>query len=198
MRAFLDDASLSLVRPTFAGAIAAGAEAARARGRSIAGVWLDGSPVAAAILKHPPEVALGREVRMVSGEAVSGGEAGSGLDGVLACLGRAAESQARAAELIQTARLEEALTPLAEAVGAWQEVQGSVAKEMPWAAGLESFDAMIRDLSEKLREVERSLRAQDWSGLSDALAYDMREQAEGWRALIEGVSAGASGEGSRE
>lgn len=196
MLAFLDDAALSLDRPTFAAAIDAGGRAARARGRELGPVLLDGTPVGEAILRHPPEAALGREVRMVSVAGGAGAEtaAQNGLAGAAAALARATSAQSLAAELIQTARVEEALRPLVEAVEAWQEVRAAVAGELSWAAGLESFEAMIAELSERLREVERSLRVQDWSALADALAYDMKEQAEGWRVLIEGVSGGASGE----
>ncbi len=194
MQAFLDDASLPLERPTFAAAIAAGARAARARGRTVSQVWLDGAPVGAAIIQNPPEAALGREVRMVS----AGEGPAAGLEGARASLERAAAAQSLAAELIQTARLDEALKPLADAIESWQRVQAEVSRELAWAAGLEAFNAMLGALSDTLREVQRSLRDQDWSGLSDVLAFDMKEQAAGWRELIDGVSAGASGEGPGE
>ena len=45
-------------------------------------------------------------------------------------------------------------------------------------------------------EYERLLEAAE--DLADVLAYDMKEQSEGWRMLIEGVSSGASGGGSKE
>jgi malonyl CoA-acyl carrier protein transacylase len=194
MQAFLDDGPLMLERATFAAALAAAVEAAREKGRMVSEVWLDGAPVGAAILQHPPEVALGREVRIVSVEAPAA------VNGVLAgaqqALERAAAAQSSAADLIMTARLEEALAPLAESVAAWQQVQELVTRELSWAAGLESFEAMLADLAGRLREVQRALRMQDWSALADVLAYHMKEQAEGWRALISGVSG--DGAGSRE
>lgn len=197
MLAFLDDQPLTLERATFACALATASDAARGSGRIVSQVWLDGAPVGAAILKHPPELPLGKEVRVVSQAPATVSEGETGLGSARAALGRASAAQAQAADLIQTARVEESLRPLAEAIGAWQEVQETVSRELSWAAGLESFEAMLEELAAKLREVQRSLGAQDWSALSDVLAYDMKEQAAGWGELIDGV-AESSGAGSRE
>jgi hypothetical protein len=192
MQAFLDDAPLALERDTFAGALEAAKESARRRGRVVSAVFLDGSPVRPAILQSPPETPLGREVRVLSEDAPGAAvAAGGGLQDALAALDEATTMQARAAELIQTARLEEALRPLASAIQAWQTMQQAAVRELSWAEGSEALTAMLSDLAAKLRGVHSALRRQDWSALSDALAYDMKEQAEAWRMLIVGLSGAA-------
>jgi hypothetical protein len=195
--AFLDDVPLSLDRATFAGAIEAASDSARSRGRIVSHVLLDGAPVSSALLLRPPEVPLGREVRITSAAphtAVPPGAPAPRLGRALEALEHAADLQAQAARCIMTSRLEESLQPLAGAIQGWQSVQQIVVEEMSWAAGSEAFNSMLTDLAAKLREVHRSLEGQDWSALADALAYDMKEQADGWRMLLEGVAGGGETE----
>ena len=189
MQAFLDDQPLVLDRPTFAAAIAAGFAAADRAGRTVSAVTLDGTPVAGAILRSPPEFAIGREVRMMSTPvALPEPSTDVRLHEALRELASAIASQDSAAELIQTAKLEDALKPLAAAIQSWQNVQQIVAHEMPWAAGSEAFNSMLDDLKSRLLEIQRGLQHEDWSAVSDCLAFDMKEQAEGWRTLIEGIA----------
>jgi hypothetical protein len=194
MQAFLDDHPLELDRPTFAAAIRAGAAAAERAGRTLSHVALDGTPVAGAILRSPPEFAIGREVRMTSVPAeIPEPKPQSRLDDALEALARATASQDSAAELIQTAKLEDALRPLAAAIESWQSVQRIVAEELPWASGSEAFASMLEELKSRLLEIQRGLQHEDWSAVSDCLAFDMKEQAEGWKMLIEGVAQAERG-----
>jgi hypothetical protein len=191
MLAYFDDAPLPLARPTFAAAVQAAQQQAEQSGRIVAQVLLDGTPVAAAILSSPPEVALGREVRFVTGAAPAAQESAvtsRRLGEALQSLRHAAEQQAAAAKLVRTARVDEALAPLSQAVQAWHAVQRTAVEELTWASESEAFQAIIEDLSATLRELHRSLEQQDWSALGDVLAHDMKEQAEGWRVLLEGIT----------
>jgi len=77
---------------------------------------------------------------------------------------------------------ESASEPLARARGS--EDVGAEPSEGPGqpsrgATGINA--AMIELLAEQLAEVKRALAEQDWAALSDALAYDLEEQATQWR-----------------
>jgi hypothetical protein len=189
MRAFLDDRPLTLDRPTMAAAIRAGVDAAGALGRVVVEVSLDGEPVGDAVLQNPPETSPGAELRLTSIDpralvADTLRDAGAALDAVR-------EEQRHAADLIWAARLDEALAPLSTCVQTWNGVRDAVGKSVAMLgadfearAGEAGLGAAAQSLAGHLGELRRCLEAQDWSGLSDCLAFDLTREAAAWCDLL--------------
>jgi hypothetical protein len=194
MRAFLDDQPLSLPRPTVAAAIQAAVASAGSRGRIVVEVSLDGSPLGEAVLQDPPESALGSELRLVSidpRELVA-----DTLDNAITALDAVQGEQRHAADLIWASRLDDALAPLSTCVQTWNGVRDAVGKSVAMlgadfeaAASGAGLAPAAQALATDLAELRRCLEAQDWSGLSDCLAFDLTRQAAVWRDVVGAMTA---------
>jgi predicted transcriptional regulator len=188
MRVLLDDRELAVDRPTLARALEAGLAEAEAGGRVLIEAKLDGVAIPDDQLASPTDAPLeGDELRLVSANPhalvrTSLFDARDALDDAL-------ERQTRAADLILTGQGNEALGAMADALQIWQAVrdvvaQGSELIERTLGAG-ESFESDVRRLSELLTEIKRCLNAQDWAALADLLAYDLGDQGEKWKQILE-------------
>lgn len=188
MRVLLDDRELAVDRPSLAGALEAGLAQAEADGRVLIEAKLDGVAIPDDQLANPTDAPLdGDELRLVSANPhalvrTSLFDARDALDDAL-------ERQTRAADLILTGQSSDALGALAEALEIWQAVRDVVAHgseliEQTLGSGA-SFEDDVRRLSELLTAIKHCLNAQDWAALADLLAYDLGDQGENWKLLLE-------------
>jgi hypothetical protein len=189
MRAFLDGQPLDLARPTLAAALRAGVAAAGDRGRVVVQAELDGAALEEAVLQNPPETAPGAELRLTSigpRELVS-----DTLGSAISALEAVRSEQRHAADLIWASRPDEALAPLSTCVQTWNGVRDAVGKsvamlgpEFEGEATRSGLAPAAQSLSRGLAELRRCLEAQDWSGLSDCLAFDLTREAAQWHAVL--------------
>lgn len=212
MRVLVDDQNVRVSTPTIAAALAAARAEAESRGRVVIEATLDGVAIPDEALSDPPtDEFVGSEVRF--GTADPGELVGSTLRGVAEALEDATREQAMAAEKIQRGEMSLALNHVASALAVWDQVRTAVingtallglsvgtleVRSVPGAGEQEtiiSVDGAVRSLAGRLAEIKRAFTAQDWSALSDALAFDMQEQAAAWREILtelaEQVESGA-------
>ncbi|MBL9032669.1 MAG: hypothetical protein JNM80_13320 [Phycisphaerae bacterium] len=200
MRVHLDDHLLTESAETFAHAVALAASAAVGQGRLVIGAMVDGAAVDAEVLESPPARSLGAEARFRSidrRELIA-----NALVEASEVLRVASLDQSAAGELIQSARVADALPKLGSALSGWQAVKDTVqacveALDLPRdrlaiaradGSGVETLADMASALAGRLAEVKRALGSDDWSVLADLLAYDMGEQADRWGALLDHLS----------
>lgn len=193
MRVYLDGVELGHGHPTLAGALRAAVSAAEASGRMVVEANADGRSLSQQELSDPStyESAI-TELRLESIEPRSMFRE-TLLDAVdaLAC---ASESQQHAAELLQTGRTSEASEPLKSALATWQMVrevldQGAEVlhldlRKLKFGDPPVHFGDQIVKLASHLVEVKRSLATEDWSALSDVLAYDLHTRAQEWQRML--------------
>lgn len=200
MEVILDNKPLR-PQPTLAAALRSGVDEAARAGRVVVEALLDGAAIADDVLERPPEEAIGSELRLTSVEPralvrVTLMDASDALE-------RAAEEQRHCGELIQSGRVEEAMAPLSSALQTWQTVRDAVEKcagllpgplndlEFPGGArGSDRLIALISSLTRHLEEVKRALGTEDWSALADVVAYDLTDEAQRWRSLLDAISGG--------
>lgn len=198
MHVFLDNKALRS-QPTFAAALRSGVDEASRGGRVVVEALLDGSAVAESILEHPPEESLGEELRLTSVDP--GALVRVTLTDAADALEKAADDQRRCAELIQSGKVEDAMSPLSSALQTWQVVREAIDKSaalvhMPLEAmelpggvrGPDHLLTLIADLTSRLQEVKRSLSTQDWSALADVLAYDLTDEVQRWTTMLRALS----------
>lgn len=198
-RVFLDQEIVPIERPTLGAALRAVRAEAERRGRVVIEAKVDGRTVADADLERPPETDLGdAEVRFVSADPIA--LVRTTLADVADALDGARGDQTAAADLIQTGKIDEGLKRLGQALGVWESVRLSVTHSVALlgldaeslALGPGGGDSRLADrvqsLAGRLGEVKRAVMAQDWSGLSDALAFEMDEQASTWSAMLRDLS----------
>jgi hypothetical protein len=197
MRIILDETTLPETPSTLAEGLAAALHRARAMDRVIVDILADGRAIGAdelddqGAMAHPCD-----ELRLTTAEPrafvrVTLQDAADALDG-------AREEQRRAAELVEAGSTTEAFRALERALGLWQAArqtldQGSQLLGLDLSAlPFDSTDELpeaIAMLSNGLEEVRRSVTAQDWSGLTDILLYDLDELVGRWQALLRAVAA---------
>ncbi|MDX2131164.1 MAG: hypothetical protein SFY69_03815 [Planctomycetota bacterium] len=189
-----------------AAALRLAADTARSAGRVIIEVKADGERLSDESLGAPSEDAApigvlaftSADPRRLVGQTL--------LDAVEA-LEQARGDQQATAELIQSGDTDRAMDPLSRVLGTWQAV-GEVVDRGATLLSLdvstlrlegveegESFAHATSALREHLRLLRDAVRDEDWSGVSDILAYDLDAQAERWaylmRALARHVSSDA-------
>lgn len=198
MKVYLDGQEIVIDRPTLGGALAAGCRAAEASGRIVVDAELDGRPISPEQLAEPEAPTAGGELRLTSAEPRSL-VLTTFLD-VADAMESVKAEQVAAAELIQVGKIDEALERLGGALGVWEQarqavVNGCALLGIPLATpvasafkGGSSAPATIAEqadtLAGSLGEVKRTIEAGDWSGLADALMYDMEGQAATWGKLL--------------
>lgn len=196
MHVYLDDQPLTIARPTFAFALREARRIAESKGRVIVEATLDGLTVPDHALADPPDEEYPQaEVRFSTDDPID--LCRRTLDQVAEALEETKADQTKASDLIQTGRLDDAMHSLSAALTTWGSVQQVVTSSLTLLGmsldRLEvegaSVAGAVDSLASRLGEVKRSISAQDWSGLSDALAYDMQDQAKEWRKLLQGLSA---------
>jgi hypothetical protein len=195
MQVFVDDQPVTVASPTLAAALAAAKQSAHERGRVVIDAVLDGVSVPDELLSSPTQDEfVGSDVRFATADpALLVGET---LRGVADALEEAKADHVRAAELIQQGRIEDAMNRLTVAFGVWEQARTAVINgsallgvALP-AMRTDEIDAekAVADLAGRLGEIKRAFVAQDWSGLSDILAYDMPEQGSAWQRLLRGIA----------
>lgn len=197
MKLFLDGVEISTDTPDLGSALAAGCREAEARGRIVVEASMDGRPLAGEMLADPAYARqTGTEVRLVSAEPTS--LVLTTLLDVADALEDARSTQRQAAESIQAGNLEEAMSRLAESLGVWEQARQAVVHGCelmgislqtpvgaPAPSGARVTVAQRADiLAGHLGEVKRCVEVRDWTGLADALLYDMDSQAETWREVL--------------
>ncbi len=199
MRAYLDDQPLTIERPTLAAALSAAVAQAGSRGRIVVEAMAGGSRIPDEKLESPPEEEVAGDVRFVSVEPrtmvrVTLMDAADALE-------QAKVNQLSCARLIQSGEVEQSLEPLGRAIETWRAVRDALEKsiELLGTAGVSAADAasgpgvddlsaLVQSLWGRLEEVRRSLSAQDWSALADALSYEMNDQVEQWKSTLRGMA----------
>lgn len=191
VKAILDGQPLAVPRPTLAAALQAAVDAARARGNVIVEVKLDGQRIGDDQLSSPADVPMGGQLTFVSanpGELVSSAMRDAGE-----ALTAAREEQAQAAGEVQAGRPERAMGALHGCFATWQSVlevatQGcamrGVGLHQALTPELGSVADAISELHGHLRSLRDALAAEDWSAVSDILAYDLDAQVSRWLALL--------------
>jgi hypothetical protein len=198
MRLLLDDTPVELERPTLACALETGIERARAAGRVIIEVKLDGEPVSGEDLASPSEQEMrGAEVRLLTAEPVA--LVRTTLMEASDTLGDAIALQRSAAAAIHAGRTPDALDAMTQALEIWHTIQQVVQKttEMLEVApdnltlegpaeggGRVSMGSRITELGAALLEARDAMQEGDLARLADALEYDLVEKAELWQGLL--------------
>lgn len=193
MKAYLDDQPLAIERQTLAATLAAAVAQAGSRGRIVVEATAGDSPIPDDVLESPPEDELSADVRFVSVEPralvrVTLLDAADALE-------QAKSNQLACARLIQQGDVEQSLDPLGRAIETWRAVRDALEKSLELMGlpgeggpGVAELSALIQSLWSRLEEVRRSLSAQDWSALADALHYEMNEQVDQWTATLRSLA----------
>lgn len=199
MKVFFDNEPVSVEPQTLRRALEIARERAQQAGRIVVDIVGDGIPITGEILDDPPDNDAGLgELRMVSA-AVGPFVRVTLLDAADALL-EAKADQDLAAELVQTGNIEDAMGPMQRAISVWDAVQ-QIVEQTKELAGLEpeavlieldgvSFEGRecIGELAKHLGEIKRSLTEQDWSSLSDELAYELDRLGLRWAAMLRALA----------
>lgn len=188
MDVFLDGTVVDGAGETLASAL----EAARSRAgkRLIIEAKADGSPISHADLDRPPTNApFASKVEFMSADrALLLKEAGRGAAAALDSL---RERQSSASELLQRGNVNDAIGQVAEIVGQWAVVREAIMLTLRAAppgryhdADREDLNSVLTGLAANLKEIKRSISAQDWSGLGDVLAWDLQEPTDRCRLWL--------------
>lgn len=209
MRVLLDEVPLNIDRPTLACALETGLGQAKAAGRVVIEVKLDGAPLTDDQLADPSqEETPGSEVTMTTAEPIVLVRA-TLMDGRDA-LAQTIELQKAAAQMLHAGQTKDALQAVAETLGLWQAVQqviqqatsmvGATPQTLtlePPAAGETPIPLATRveELATTLVEIRDSMREGDMTRLADVLEYDLVEKAELWRTLLGNFAAALTTDG---
>ncbi len=195
MRVYLDDTEIQIEHETLASAISAGTAASEAKGRIIVEVWADGAPAPDEDLATPPDASpYAEEIKLISAEPKA--LVRTVLLDVSDALTGTRDTQREAADHLQTGETGPALHRLGEALQTWETVrravdEGCALLDLPTtgdgAAGLDG--ALVNDLADKLTALRDALGREDWSVLSDLLAYDLDEHVDRWQAELQRLAA---------
>lgn len=195
MRVYLDNQDMGVAAGSLAEGLKAAVAAAEAGGRVVIEMKADGVELGDAELSRAEEPTTISELRLVSTDART--LVRVTLHDAADALVEAKARQDSAAELIQAGQTQQALDHLQEALGLWQLVRGTVDKSAELLSlrldqtavrtpeGEELRIASETDaLKNSLQAVKSSLESQDWSALSDTLAYDMDRRAGTWQRML--------------
>ncbi|MEZ6242235.1 MAG: hypothetical protein R3B57_04260 [Phycisphaerales bacterium] len=202
MIVYLDDERIEPEAPTLWAAIDLARRTAHERGRVIIEVKGDGDPLDADTIDDADGSDVGfAELRLVS--TAPGPMAREILLEACDTLDRARLDQSRAAELIQSGAIADALDPMQSALEAWSLVREVVDKiqaltgispvgvHVSVRGGQFTGGECVASLTAALAQLRAAVRASDWSALSDLLAYDLDEQADRWRAMLAALAESA-------
>lgn len=199
MRVFLDDQIVPLERRSFAWALGEVRLRAERSHRVIVEATLDGLSIPEEALVDPPDEDFpGAEIRFTSDDPTE--LVRRTLGQVASALEDTQLEQNRAAELLQSGSIEQAMTHLSAALSNWSDVQQAVNSSV-LLTGLDldtlSIDrggrasplsSSIAGLSAQLKELKLGLSAQDWSGVADTLSLDLSEQADEFKEVLRAIS----------
>lgn len=203
MDVYLDGQAIQVEPCSVSRALDVARERAQEAGRIVIEVRVDGTPASGELLDRPPKDTGGiSELRMLT--AAPGPFVQETLLNAAELLDQTKSDQDDAAELIQRGSVEEAFAPLQRALQSWAVVQQILDRSQQLLSidagsvvvGDSTGMACISGLAERLKEVRRALAEEDWTALSDELAYEMDGQIDRWRQLLTALAgAAAVGEG---
>lgn len=199
MQVLLDGQRIEVKRPTLAAALEAGRAAAGERNRVVIEARVDGRELRQDEFDHA-DASIGDEaiIELVSAEPFA--LVRVTLLELVGMLEGASQAQQRAADHITAGRLKEGLEELGGAFEVWNGVQRAVGDGLQLLGmELDQVEVMIdgastpvagyvQSLAGHLNEIKRTLQAQDYSGLSDVLTYDLKDEAVRWQGLLESLA----------
>lgn len=188
-----------------AAGVAQALELARAKaaelGRLVIEVLADGEPAAELLDRMPEDPAGVTELGVTTAEKSlflreTLLEARDALD-------RTRQDQQRAAELVDSGEVAQAIGSLRSIVEGWQIVRSVIDQAATLAgvpvtdlrAGETPGDEAVRALAADLVSLRDAVAKEDWSALSDTLACDLDERAGQWTAMIADLTDRAAGPG---
>ncbi|CAG1009309.1 hypothetical protein PHYC_03686 [Phycisphaerales bacterium] len=197
--ATLDGHPLAIPRPTLAEALRAASAAAKALGRVIVEVKADGEQIPDDALARPSEelttvrslTFISADPKQLVGQTLL--DAAAALDDVLG-------EQQMVSDLVQMGRTEEAIDPLRRVLTTWQAARDVVDRgsallginvntlKLEGLDAEEGFEGSTRSLRENLRALRDAMEAEDWSAVSDVVAYDLDAQAKRWSGLLRALA----------
>lgn len=191
MRAYLDDAPLQCERDTLRAAFDAALARAHEAGRLVVDVLADGEPIAHDTLRDPPDHPTDAEIRFITADA---------SEMVVRVLKEASDAarqvgveQAEVATHLHAGRRDEARESLERVVLIWQAITQAVARAgellgIPLAHEDLGNGATLEDalqaLKVDLQAVIDALSSEDWTGLADAVEYDLATHSQRWEELL--------------
>lgn len=195
MRVFLDDQPCEVAGDTVVAAVAEAAELARATGRMIVEVIVDGQIWTSQQFDSPDHSeCTASEVRLLS--ALPAELVRQTLVDAAGALNEAAALQQQAAELLQQDHVPQAMQRLQRAMAIWGSVQQALTMGASVASidlnktapGMEcSINQMIASLNDQLRMMRDELQRQDTVALADTLLYDFPPVIRRWQDLLTGL-----------
>lgn len=197
MQAFLDGQQIESERPTLAAGLNAGVRAAESTGRIIVEAWVDGRPLAGDELESPSDVP-GTTLRLDLVSAEPRELVATTLREGAAALDQIESVQRDAGRLIQAGTMDQSIQSIKAIVETWSDVQmilerGSAILGTDLSRFNPSpFAPLAQSLSSQLATLKDSLLRQDWSALSDCLAYELTEQAVAWREAFDAIASAIS------
>lgn len=184
MKVYLDGQPVSEAGQTLASAL--DAVRSSSRGRLVIEAQADGAPIPDAHLASPPESApYAEELRFISADAVA--LVRESLLEAADLLPPAREQHQCLADLIASGEPESAIQQLGTLLAVWQQVMDTLQAVRSCEAvtlPAQEIDATATGLNDRLIELRTCIERQDWSGLSDLLAYDLTEEAQRWEQLL--------------
>ncbi|MCC5823566.1 MAG: hypothetical protein LAT64_10490 [Phycisphaerales bacterium] len=194
MRVIMDGQTISEDAPGVAQALELARAKADELGRLVIEVQADGEPAADLLDRMPEDAAGVTELGVVTAEKSlflreTLLEARDALE-------RTRQDQQRAAELIDSGEVAQALGSLRGIVEGWQVVRSVIDQAATLAgvpitqikAGEATGDRVVRDLAADLVALRDAVSKEDWSALSDTLACDLDERAGMWLAMIDALA----------
>jgi len=193
MKAYLDDKPIDVERPTLAGAVETATQHAARDGRVIVEVKIDGEVVSSDLLASPPETDLGQsEIALASADPRL--LVRETLYDAAGALEQTRQGQIDCADQIQAGDMSDAFEALPKLLQEWQMVQevlvGSARLLGTPVETLLPEDDAVEALSNQLQQVRGAIERQDWSALSDTLAYDLAETAQQWSDMLTTIADG--------
>ncbi|WP_145445714.1 hypothetical protein [Mucisphaera calidilacus] len=195
MEILIDEQPVTLTGATLGELLEEARELLDERGRIIAEVEVDGSPLVGDGLEEAQDRAVEGD-RLVLRTEDARALTLSALAEIDEQLPRAAEIQAEAADLLQGDEPVEAFERVADAIGIWLAAHQTVAQTaLLMDIDLESLElgegdggATIDHLRERLTELKDLMTRGDTVALADSLAYEWPETVDRWRALVASLS----------
>jgi hypothetical protein len=191
MNVLLDDCPCQSRAVTVVEAIMEGVREARARGRMVVDVYVDGQLVTERSLASEAFLnSTAREVRLHS--VIAAELAKETLQQAAEAVLEADGLQREAAELIQAGRVADAMSRLSRAIAIWSDVQSATVQGSE-AAGINvnevqvdgiAMSRLVETLNGRLRLLRDALSTGDTVTLADTLLYDLPPVVTEWRGML--------------
>jgi hypothetical protein len=203
MRVLLDELPCDVRADSVGEAITAASALAENDGRMIIEVVVDGEPWTAQHLESDERRAQSAvEIRLTSADPMK--LVAQTFSDASRALTDASQFQQRAAELLQTDRLSEAMRELHEAIAIWIAVQqaltmgldlAEIDPDQPAFEDLEAVESvptitiLITRLQDRLTSVHDALKTKDTVAVADVLLYEMPPVVAHWQDMLESLQS---------